>query len=843
MRTLKVLSLVLALVLCFGLVGTAFAAPANFEGYTDAAKIGDVYTEAADVLMGLGIIEGKTATTVDPTGVYTREQAAKVIAYMLVGKEAAEKLSASAAPFADVAANRWSAGFIAYCAEQGILSGVGNGNFNPTGTLTGYQFAKMLLAAIGYNANDEYEGASWSINVARDAIQKGIFEGDLAAATNAPITRQQAMLMAFNTLTAVPRVTYSELVKQYVAYNLGGWAVGAAVSPAYLIQNFGAVDAVPATDEFDASAVPTASGAAGHQWKIGAKPISDVYLDGTVAGTNAALATATEAALARAYSFGPGGAVLLVNGAAVSVEMTTPITPANTPLLAYDGASAQFIDSDKDGEVDEIVILEEYLAYVSNMTATTMTLQVFDSGLGLDTVPATDGTAINIALADYPANGLAKGDFVIITPDDANGGFATPISYKKAEPVTTKITEYATATDSVTYGGAKKIMAAQASLIPASLVGLAADFTADYNIFLNANGRPLGIALAGPAAVVVPNFMYVVDSQSAAANNSLLAQSAAQFKVKGVLMDGTVKTFDLQVTVNNAGVSQVNVDGAMTAVATSAAPLAAGTVYAYTLNDKGDLASVQAMAKNTAYLGYTPDWLNTAADAITMNAGNAVVTGLNSAGAQKYATTTTALVEQGKAVTTYTGYEKFPGTSTTAKTYTVGAGAGTCAAIVAIYKGNLITNILIVSQAATAPIVPPVVGIQTGNSVQKANAAGVDTTYVEFMKADGTTVEYPVANPGALAPGSVFKLTIAGGVATVEAANTAAGDVVKNQPVAEKTDTYIVIGPNVYYTTNVPVLDISLFAAGVLKPGTIAVGDNVTIVLDNAGNLTALFKE
>ena len=200
MRTLKVLSLVLALVLCFGLVGTAFAAPANYKGYTDAEQIGDAYVEAADVMKGIGVIEGKTETTVDPTGSFTREQAAKIVAYMVLGKTAAEKLAATAAPFADVAANRWSAGFIAFCAEQGIISGYGDGKFGPADKLTGYQFAKMLLGAVGYNANGEYEGASWSINVAKDAIQQGVFEGDLAAATNQPIQRQQAMLMAFNGL-------------------------------------------------------------------------------------------------------------------------------------------------------------------------------------------------------------------------------------------------------------------------------------------------------------------------------------------------------------------------------------------------------------------------------------------------------------------------------------------------------------------------------------------------------------------------------------------------------------------------------------------------------------------
>ena len=813
MRTLKTLSLVLALVLCFGLVGTAFAAPANYQGYTDADKIGDAYVEAADLMKGLGIIEGESATVVNPTGTFTREQAAKIVAYMLVGKDAAERLVASAAPFSDVEANRWSAGFISYCVENKIVNGYGDGKFGPTDPLTGYQFAKMLLAAVGYNQLGEYDGASWSINVAKDAIQKGVFDGDLSAATNSPIQRQQAMLMAFNTMTQVARVTYTDLLKQYTAYGAG--LVGMAVTPTYLIDNFGAASVATATD----------SGAAGHQWKIGAKVISDVYLDGTVAGSNSALATATEAALARTYSFPAAGADLLVNGAYIGKVMASPITANNRPFVAYDGATAQFIDSDEDGYVDEVIILEEYLAYVANVTATTMTLNVFNSGLGIDQDPTTDGAATNLVLADYPANGLAKGDFVIITPTGA--AFNTPISYKKAEPVTTKISQYATATDSVTYGGSTKVMAAQASLIPAGMVANTADFQADYAIFLNANGRPIGIALASAAAVVVPNFMYVVDSQSAAANNSLLAQSAAAFKVKGVLMDGTVKVFDL--AINAQG--KVQVDGAAVTVATNAAPLTAGTVYAYTLNDKGDLASVQIQTKNTAYLGYTPDWLNTAADAVTFQAGKADVVGLDSTGTQKYATTTTTLVEQGKAVTTYTSYQKFPGTQAAPKTYTVGTGAGTCAAIVAVYKGNLITNILIVSQAAATPIVPPVVGVPTGDSIQKPNAAGVDTTYFEFMKADGTTVEYPVT--AAVTPGTVYTLAISNGVATPTAAT------LTGQTVVEKTDTYIVIGTTVYYTTDVPVLDIS---GAVYKPGTIKVGDNLTIIV-TSGQLTAAFIE
>ena len=51
-----------------------------------------------------------------------------------------------------MAANRWSAGYIGYCVQQGILAGTGNGNFDPEGELTGLAFAKMMLVALGYDA-------------------------------------------------------------------------------------------------------------------------------------------------------------------------------------------------------------------------------------------------------------------------------------------------------------------------------------------------------------------------------------------------------------------------------------------------------------------------------------------------------------------------------------------------------------------------------------------------------------------------------------------------------------------------------------------------------------------
>ncbi len=200
MRTLKkTLGLVLALVLCLGLVSTAFAA--NIDKFADASQVGDKYAEAVNVLVGSGIVDGKSETELGATGTFTREQAAKIIAYMLLGKTTADLLPKDAASFSDVEAGRWSAGYIAYCFNQKIIDGVGDGKFNPQGQLTGYAWAKMLLGALGYNKNGEYNDPNtWLMNVATDALKAGVYTGDIGALVNEPIQRQQAMLGAFNTL-------------------------------------------------------------------------------------------------------------------------------------------------------------------------------------------------------------------------------------------------------------------------------------------------------------------------------------------------------------------------------------------------------------------------------------------------------------------------------------------------------------------------------------------------------------------------------------------------------------------------------------------------------------------
>ena len=197
MRNLKrALSLALAAIMLIGMM--VVSASAASSDFVDGNEI--TYAEAAEVMTALGVFEGTDKGAFDPTGILTREQAAAIICRMLLGDDA-ENLTTNSTVFSDVAADRWSAGYIGYCAQQNILAGTGNGTFNPEGELTGLAFAKMLLVALGYDpAIEQYVGNDWAVNVAADAVDAGIAVSGVIMAD--AMTREQAAQMAYQTLEA-----------------------------------------------------------------------------------------------------------------------------------------------------------------------------------------------------------------------------------------------------------------------------------------------------------------------------------------------------------------------------------------------------------------------------------------------------------------------------------------------------------------------------------------------------------------------------------------------------------------------------------------------------------------
>ena len=197
----KLLALVLALVMILGLATVSTSA-----AYSDQDDINN--EEAVAVMTAIGIFEGKSGAF-DPKANLNRAEAAKIVAYLMLGNETAENLQGTGAKFTDVPASHWAAGYIEYLASVGIVSGVGGGRFDPNGQVTAVQLAKMLLVALGYDAQiEKFVGSDWAINIQSVANKVGIYDGNSKVVSNAAVTRDEAALYALNTIKA-PLVEYS----------------------------------------------------------------------------------------------------------------------------------------------------------------------------------------------------------------------------------------------------------------------------------------------------------------------------------------------------------------------------------------------------------------------------------------------------------------------------------------------------------------------------------------------------------------------------------------------------------------------------------------------------------
>ncbi|WP_251445840.1 S-layer homology domain-containing protein [Vermiculatibacterium agrestimuris] len=152
-------------VLSLGLVGTMLSGMmvmgASAADFTDVDKI--QHDEAVNVLVALKVVDGKPDGSFDPEGDVTRSQMAKMIAVAMNGGSEANTGTKTTPTYTDIKGH-WAESYIEYCADLGIISGRGDGTFDPDANVTGLEATKMVLTAMGFDAEAyKLTGAQWAV--------------------------------------------------------------------------------------------------------------------------------------------------------------------------------------------------------------------------------------------------------------------------------------------------------------------------------------------------------------------------------------------------------------------------------------------------------------------------------------------------------------------------------------------------------------------------------------------------------------------------------------------------------------------------------------------------------
>lgn len=401
----KVLALVLALATLLSFATVAGAKVDTTEIYADAKDV--KYVEAVDVLTAIGVLNGKGASF-KPNDTLKRSEAAKIIAMFDNGDTDISKLYNPANTFVDVAKDYWAVSYIAYCAKQGIISGVGNNKYAPESRLTGIQFLKMVLVTLGYDAKEEgLVGTSWKVNVLKLARAAGLT--DVLGKKydyDAELTRDAAAQIMLNALNA-KTVSYGQEIKTSGRKNVLTTA-GAIENDSYLYESW---DLKKLTDKDDAFGRPC------HIWKLGKDEIG-TYVEGALASYTVAVAGCD---VLNDCDFDEDGVKLTeyIDGAKSSAKKTIKNTTATD--IGGQGVLTEVFE-------DRIVFINTYLAKVTKVVTekrdakdhvtrkAATTLSVWNNGTQFTAAGTT-------ATMTFESDAFAKDDMVLVTV--ANGKVQT----------------------------------------------------------------------------------------------------------------------------------------------------------------------------------------------------------------------------------------------------------------------------------------------------------------------------------------------------------------------------------------------------------------------------------
>ena len=582
----KLLALVLALVMSMSLVTISNAA------FKDADKID--YKEAVDVMNAVGVFVGDEKGNFNAKENLTREQAAKIIAYLELGSKAADAM-VGGNTFTDVASSRWSAGFIAYCAQAGIVSGVGDGKFDPAGQLTALQFGKMLLVELGYDAKAEkMVGTDWAINTSKLMATAKLLDG-IDGSVNQVLTREKAAQMTLNAIKA-PMVTYetkgSSISVNGAEINFGASVAKYETSTIAKDQNISSqkltsgeytvelgeklykdLKKLGTTDAFMRSAT---------EWKLKAASIGTYADKADATYTAATKISAIYADLGLSDGISKSKVTMYVDGEDVNYatdSSTKNFVKGETTKVGADGSLLN-VYYDNDAETITLVLINTYVGEVGAVYKQSSTKDAYvtiKTGDGY-TKPATT------IKSEYKTDAFAKGDIVAYTYSKKSGDDGIQ-SMALAEKVTGKMSTFTTA-GSVTVGGTKYDANAKSVATVKETLNGDVDNGTEVTAYLDAYGYVLYLK-----ANTSKQYAVVLDYGA----GSRLDPA----RVKLLFTDGTTKKVDLDKAVYMDGTTE-KLATIVSGTSTAANEVSKYDIVSYTISSDGYKLTLVANAAQTS---------------------------------------------------------------------------------------------------------------------------------------------------------------------------------------------------------------------------------------------------
>lgn len=181
----RILPILLSLSLAVSLLPGAFAAPAPVE-------------DMAQVLSALDIMTGNEHGDMMLTRKVTRAEFTKlVVAASPYGKNVGASTTVS--PYPDVPYTHWAAPYVEAAVSTGLVNGYLDGTFHPDEDITLAMGVTMAVRLLGYQDSD-FSGA-WPAGQMTLYHNLDLDEG-ITIGQNSPMTRQDAMYLFYNLLTA-----------------------------------------------------------------------------------------------------------------------------------------------------------------------------------------------------------------------------------------------------------------------------------------------------------------------------------------------------------------------------------------------------------------------------------------------------------------------------------------------------------------------------------------------------------------------------------------------------------------------------------------------------------------